>query len=79
MCKDVSTAGNNNVYRICVNTNDGYGLEFFGKPANLQTDEERRLKVAAQVECMTRFNAYVEAVLERTNGNYVIRDTTLKV
>ena len=39
LCKDVSTAGNSCFYRIHVQSHEGLGTEFFGKPQNLHRDE----------------------------------------
>jgi hypothetical protein len=38
LCKDASTAGNANKYRIHVNSHEGLGAAFFGKASNLHTD-----------------------------------------
>jgi hypothetical protein len=38
LCKDASTAGNANKYRIHVNSQDGHGANFFGKASNLWSD-----------------------------------------
>jgi len=77
LCKDASTAGNSNKYRVFVNSHEGLGADFFGKAANLWDNAAACKKVQAQVDKMCKFNAHVNAVVERRNGQYVIKETKL--
>ena len=77
LCKDASTAANSNKYRIFVNSADGLGAEFLGKAANLWDNNAAWKKVSAQCEKLTKFNTFVDAVVERKNGQYLIKDTKL--
>lgn len=45
LCKDASTAGNNNKYRLLVHSHEGLGSEFFGKAVNLHSDTAALAKV----------------------------------
>ena len=76
LCKDASTAGNSNKYRILVNTHEGLGAEFFGKAA---IDAATTKKTQQQVNTLTRFNVFVDAVLEKKNGQYLVKDTKLRI
>lgn len=77
LCKDASTAGNSNKYRIFVNSHEGLGADFFGKAANLYDNAAACKKVQAQVDKLVKFNTHVDAVVERKNGQYVVKDTKL--
>ena len=77
LCKDASTASNSNKYRIFVNSHEGLGADFFGKAANLWSNAAACKKVQAQVDKICKFNAHVDCVVERRNGQYCIKDTKL--
>lgn len=77
LCKDASTAANSNKYRIFVNSADGLGAEFFGKAANLWDNAAACKRVQAQVDKLVKFNTFVDAVVEKRNGQYLIKDTKL--
>ena len=72
LCKDASTAGGSNQYRILNYSNNGLGADFFGPAANFN-----KAKVESQVSNLTRFNSWVDAIVEKQNGFYYIRDTKL--
>jgi hypothetical protein len=74
LAKDVSTQMNNNVYRILLYTHEGLGSNFFGKASR---DAGATKKLTAQVANMTRFNSWVDAVVERRNGYFFIKDTRM--
>ena len=76
LVKDSSTASNSNKYRILVNTHEGLGAEFFGKAA---IDAATIKKTQQQVNTLTRFNVFVDAVLEKKNGQYLVKDTKLRI
>ena len=77
LVKDVSTQSSNNAYRVLVYSHEGLGENFFGKPQNLHSSAAARAKVEDQVASLTRFNSWVDAVVERRNGYYFIKDTRL--
>lgn len=78
LAKDASTAGNNNKYRFLVHSHEGLGAEFFGKAANLHSEAAALKRVQAQVDNLTKFNTFVDAVVEKKNGQYLIKDTKLR-
>lgn len=79
LVKDASTQLNNNTYRILLYTHDGLGANFFGnvKADNLHKNNDARKKLEEYGELLTRFNSYVDAVVERKNGFYFIKDTRI--
>lgn len=77
LCKDVSTQHNNNVYRVLLYTHEGLGSNFFGKAANLHKDAAAKKRLGEQVASLTRFNSWVDAVVERRNGYLFIKDTKM--
>lgn len=58
-------------------THEGLGSNFFGKAANLNKDAGALKKLREQVGLLTRFNSWVDAVVERRNGHFFIKDTRL--
>jgi hypothetical protein len=73
LAKDVSTQFNNNVYRILLYTHEGLGANFFpAKPSVAAAG-----KVQESFNQLTRFNSWVDAVVERRNGFYFIKDTKM--
>jgi len=78
LVKDASTQLNNNTYRILLYTHDGLGANFFNvKPDNLYKNNDARKRLEEYNELLTRFNSFVDAVVERRNGFYFIKDTRL--
>ena len=78
LVKDVSTQFNNNVYRVLLYTHEGLGANFFPQKAvNLHSDSNASKKVKDSFELLTRFNSWVDAVVERRNGYYFIKDTKM--
>jgi len=76
LAKDVSTQFNNNVYRVLLYTHEGLGANFFPtRPANLHTEAKARTRLEDNFNLLTRFNSWVDAVVERRNGFYFIKDT----
>jgi len=71
LCKDVSTQADNSLYRVLLYTHEGLGSNFFGKPSK----DTKRLK--EQCGNLTRFNSWVDAVVERRNGYFFIKDTRM--
>ena len=78
LCKDASTASNSNKYRINVNSHEGLGVEFFGKATNLHSDSAALKRVQQQVDNLTKFNTFVDAIVEKKGGQYLIKDTKLR-
>jgi len=76
--KDVSTLSNANTYRMLNYSHEGLGANFFGKAANLHTDGGALKKFEKQTGTLLKFNAWVDAVVERRNGWYYIKDTKLR-
>lgn len=78
--KDATSQLNKNFYRVLLYSyEEGKGDTFFGcKPANLYHDEELAAKVESSLQKMVRFNVWCEAILERKNQFFVIKDTQIK-
>ena len=78
MCKDVSTQFSNNCYRVLLYTHEGLGANFFStKACNLHSDSKACNKVKDSMALLTRFNSWVDCVVERRNGFYFIKDTKM--
>lgn len=78
LVKDVSTQFNSNTYKILLYTHEGLGANFFNTPAdNLYTNDKAAKKLGDYSALLTRFNSWVDAVVERRNGFYFIKDTRL--
>ena len=78
MCKDVSTQFSNNAYRVLCYTHEGLGANFFSqKAANLASDSKACGNVKDAFAKLTRFNSWVDCVVERRNGYYFIKDTKM--
>ncbi len=79
LCKDVSTTFNNNFYRIHLYTHEGLGNNFFGGFAadNFYKNAEGKKKMENYAQILTKFNSYVDAVVERRSGLYFIKDTKM--
>ena len=79
MVKDVSTQFNNNHYRVLLYTHDGLGANFFNgvQADNLHSNAGAKKKMDDYSEMLTKFNSWVEAVVERRNGFYFIKDTKI--
>jgi hypothetical protein len=78
LCKDVSTQFNNNAYRVLCYTHEGLGANFFSqKAANLHSDAKACGNVRDALSRLTRFNSWVDCVVERRNGYYFIKDTKM--
>lgn len=79
LVKDVSTQLNNNIYRVLLYTHDGLGANFFNGLAadNLYKNNDARKKIEDYSELLTKFNSWVDAVVERRNGFYFIKDTRI--
>jgi len=66
-------------YRVLLYTQDGLGKDFFGgvKADNLHKNADARKKIENYAEMLTKFNTWVDAVVERRNGFYFIKDTKI--
>lgn len=79
MVKDASTQYNNNTYRVLLYTHEGLGEKFFGGVAadNLYKNDASRKKLEEYAAQLTKFNSWVDCVVEKRNGFYFIKDTKL--
>lgn len=78
LVKDVSTQFNSNTYKVLLYTHDGLGANFFNTAAdNLYTNDKARKKLEEYCGLLTKFNSWVDAVVERRNGFYFIKDTKI--
>jgi hypothetical protein len=79
LVKDQSTINTNNFYKVLLYTQDGHAANFFNgiAPKNLHTDAAAKKKVDGYVNLLTKFNVFVDAVLERRNGFYFIHDSKI--
>jgi hypothetical protein len=59
-------------------THDGLGANFFNGIAadNLYKSKDAK-KIEEYAELLTKFNSWVDAVVERRNGFYFIKDTRI--
>jgi len=82
ICKDSSSQLNKNFYRIMLySSEENRGEYFFGRdlPAcDLYRNEKAYEKLSHHLNALLRFNVQVEAILERVNDYFVIKDTTIK-
>ena len=66
------------MYRILLYTHEGLGANFFSqKVTNLWADSKAAAKVKESIDLLTRYNSWVDAIVERRNGYYFIKDTKL--
>jgi len=77
LVKDVSTEHNHNHYRVLAYSHEGLGASLFGKAANLHSDKAAAKRVGEVAKTLTAFNSWVDAVVERRNGFYFIKDTKI--
>ena len=78
LCKDITTQYNANYYRILLYSHDGLGANFFGVNAdNLYKNDGARKKLEEAAKNLTKFNSWVDAVVEKRNGYYCIKDTKM--
>ena len=84
LVKDQASQLNKNFYRILLYSYDSpYGQDFFKSPVipcNLYADSnaEKLASLKSQLNNMTRFNVWCDAILERQNNFFLIRDTKIK-
>ena len=76
--KDASTLSNANQYRILNYSHEGLGANFFGKATNLWSDAAGLKRVEKACANLMKFNVWVDAIVERRNGWYYIKDTKLR-
>ena len=76
--KDASSLSSANQYKILNYSQDGLGAAFFGKASNLWSDAAAAKRVEKQMANLTKFNVWVDAVVERRNGWYYIKDTKMR-
>ena len=84
LVKDQASQLNKNFYRILLYSYDEpYGKDFFKspvEPCNLyaKSNEEKLMALKSQLNNMIRFNVWCDAILERQNNFFLIRDTKIK-
>ena len=76
--KDAASLSNSSQYRILNYSHEGLGSDFFGKAANMHTDAAARGKFEKACANLTKFNVWVDAVVELRGGWYYIKDTKLR-
>lgn len=76
--KDASTLSNANQYRILNYSHEGLGANFFGKASNLWSDAAAAKRVEKSFANLKKFNVWVDAIVERRNGWYYIKDTRIR-
>ena len=68
----------NTYYRILLYTHEGMGANFFSQAAtNLHSNSAAAKKVKEQAALLTKFNCFVDAVVEKKNGFFFIKDTKM--
>ena len=84
LVKDQGSQLNKNFYRILLYAHaPEYGQDFFAspvKPCNLYAEKNAEVltSLKLQLKNLTRFNCWCDAVLERQNNFFVIRDTKIR-
>lgn len=84
LVKDQASQLNKNFYRVLLYAHEKqYGEDFFPdpvKPCNLYAKENEDVLEALklQIKNLTRFNVWCDALLERQNNFFVIRDTKVR-
>ena len=83
-CKDISTQSNSKIYKFFLfsdspNSKEDPAQMFFKgiAPDNLHKNVDARKKLEEISANLKKFNMWVDAVVERRNGFYFIRDTKL--
>lgn len=80
LVKDSSSQMNKNFYRILLYSyEESKGAEFFNdiKPCNLYKNPEVLQQIQKQVKIMTKFNVWIDAIIERQGTFFLIRDTKI--
>ena len=76
--KDASSMGNDKAYKLLNYSQDGLGANFLGKATNLWSDAGAAKKVEKSIATLMKFNAWVDAVVEKRNGWFTIKDTRMR-
>lgn len=77
LVKDVSTQFNNNAYRVLLYTHEGLGGSFFPQKPSAAADPKGAAKLKENLANLTKFNSWVDCVVERRYGYYFIKDTKM--
>lgn len=80
LVKDASSSMNKNFYRILLYTYDeSKGGNFFNgvPPTNLYKNKEALENIERHVKSLTKFNVWVDAIVERQGAYFIIRDTKI--
>lgn len=79
--KDSSSQMNKNFYRILLYSYEKEkGENFFKdvKPCNLYKNPDALETITKQLKIITKFNVWVDAIIERQNTFFFIRDTQVE-
>jgi hypothetical protein len=80
LVKDHSTQIGNTYYKLLLYSINGHGKDFFGvAPKNLHKDEEALKKIEGYTKLMLKFNVYIDAIVMRKNGFFMITDTKIEL
>jgi hypothetical protein len=85
LIKDQSTDNTDALYKVLLYSFNGKGARFFGglKPCDLYKNKEVLEKLKRYVNILTKYNIYVDGILERRETNtakqpiYLLTDTVL--
>eukprot|EP00347_Sterkiella_histriomuscorum_P019882 403339949 len=80
LVKDSSSQMNKNFYRILLcSFEEGKGHDFFTnvKPCNLYQNPQALELIERQLKAMTKFNVWIDAIIERQGSYFLIRDTKI--
>lgn len=75
LAKDPSTALDDNLYKIYLYSHNGLGREFF---PNVDVASMPGSKLKKFQQTLMKFNVHVEAIVEKINESFFIRDTVMK-
>jgi len=84
MVKDNVSATNKNFFRILLYSYDKeHGLNFFKEPVSpcnlyAKSNADKLAALEIQLKNMTRFNVWCDAIIERQNNFFMIRDTSIR-
>ncbi|CDW75388.1 alpha telomere binding protein [Stylonychia lemnae] len=80
LVKDSSSQMNKNFYRILLYSFDeDRGNDFFSnvRPCNLYKNADALETIEKQIKAMTKFNVWIDAIIERQGAFFLIRDTKI--
>jgi hypothetical protein len=78
ICNDASTYDSTNVYKILNYSHEGLGANFFGTAVDLNSNASKRAEIEKKVKDLTTFNNFIDAIVEKKNGFFHIKNTEFK-